>query len=309
MTEITNSEAASHHQKVNYGLDAPIFQRSALFGGLAAVILGTLLARWAQQHDSQIVFTCATAVQWTGLWFFLTGCVMFWGSKVGKLHLRDKIIASIPWRGDEQVLDVGCGHGMMLLAAAKQLKSGRAIGIDIWSQADQADNNPESTSGQCAPGACRRPRRNTKRRRSQSSLSRQLLRCRCLQLCDPQSQSTRRPRAGDPGNCPRPQAGRATGDRRHSPYRPIPAHASIPGMDQARRAGFQTFFSSLLRAYCGAPSHETSPANLSHNCLCAEQSSSVDDSWPGAGIFPGWTHPVHTNAVTSVFYQHERKSR
>ena len=50
------------------------------------------------QHRSQIVFSCATSVAWTGVSFFLTGCVMFWGSKVGKLHLRDKIIASIPWR-------------------------------------------------------------------------------------------------------------------------------------------------------------------------------------------------------------------
>jgi arsenite methyltransferase len=131
--------------KVNYGLDAPIFQRSAFFGGLAGVVLGMPIARWAQLHDSQIVFNCATPVAWTGLWFFLTGCVMFWGSKAGKLHLRDKIIASIRWRGDERVLDVGCGHGMMLLGAAKQLTSGCAIGIDIWSQADQADNNPEST--------------------------------------------------------------------------------------------------------------------------------------------------------------------
>jgi SAM-dependent methyltransferase len=140
----THSETASP-QKVNYGLDAPVFQRSALIGGLSAVFLGTLVARWAQQHGSQVVFNCATPVAWTGLWFFLTGCVMFWGSKVGKLHLRDKIVASIAWRGDEQILDVGCGHGLMLLAVAKQLKSGRAIGIDIWSQADQADNNPEST--------------------------------------------------------------------------------------------------------------------------------------------------------------------
>jgi arsenite methyltransferase len=132
-------------RKPNYGLDAPVFQRSALFGGLSALILGTLVERWAQQHNSQSILNCATPVVWTGLSFFITGCVMFWGSKVGKLHLRDKIIASIPWRGDERVLDVGCGHGLMLLAAAKQLKSGRAIGVDIWSQADQADNNPEST--------------------------------------------------------------------------------------------------------------------------------------------------------------------
>jgi SAM-dependent methyltransferase len=143
-----NAKATSEtvfQQKVNYGLDAPVFQRSALFGGLSAVVLGIVAARWAQQHSSQAVFNLATPIAWTGLWFFLTGCVMFWGSKVGKLHLRDKIISSIRWRGDERVLDVGCGHGLMLLAAAKRLKSGVAIGIDIWSQADQADNNPQST--------------------------------------------------------------------------------------------------------------------------------------------------------------------
>ncbi len=140
----TNSETI-FPQKVNYGLDAPIFQRSALFGGLAAAVVGTLVAQWAQQHGSKNASNFATQIAWIGLCFFLTGCVMFWGSKLGKLHLRDKMIASIPWRGDERVLDVGCGHGLMLLASAKQLRSGRAIGIDIWSQADQADNNPEST--------------------------------------------------------------------------------------------------------------------------------------------------------------------
>ena len=42
-------------------------------------------------------------------------------------------------------LDVGCGRGLLLIAAAKQLTSGRAIGIDVWHSVDQADNRPEAT--------------------------------------------------------------------------------------------------------------------------------------------------------------------
>jgi arsenite methyltransferase len=39
------------------------------------------------------------------------------------------------------VLDVGCGHGLLLVGAAKHLSTGRAIGIDLWSTRDQADNS------------------------------------------------------------------------------------------------------------------------------------------------------------------------
>jgi hypothetical protein len=38
---------------------------------------------------------------------------MLWGSKVGKLRLRDKVLNALRWRGDETVLDVGCGHGLL----------------------------------------------------------------------------------------------------------------------------------------------------------------------------------------------------
>src|SRR5262245_60299169 len=47
---------------------------------------------------------------------------------------------------DEQVLDVGCGHGLMLIGAAKRLTTGKAVGVDLWQKEDQAGNCPEATA-------------------------------------------------------------------------------------------------------------------------------------------------------------------
>jgi hypothetical protein len=42
---------------------------------------------------------------------------MIWSSKVGKLADRDKLLDHIAWTGRERVLDVGCGRGLLLVAA------------------------------------------------------------------------------------------------------------------------------------------------------------------------------------------------
>ena len=71
--------------------------------------------------------------------------LMFGSSRLGKLHARDRILARLKLRGDEAVLDVGCGHGLLLIAAAKLLPRGHAVGIDLWSQWQQSDNSREAT--------------------------------------------------------------------------------------------------------------------------------------------------------------------
>jgi len=68
---------------------------------------------------------------WTGLFLFLLGCVVLLRRKAGKLILRERILNSISWRGDEQVLDVGCGSGLLLVGAAKRLQAGHAVGLPI----------------------------------------------------------------------------------------------------------------------------------------------------------------------------------
>ena len=62
-----------------------------------------------------------------------------------QLKVRDRILDSLPWRGDEQVLDVGCGRGLLLIGAAKRLKTGKATGVDIWQSQDLSGNSAEAT--------------------------------------------------------------------------------------------------------------------------------------------------------------------
>ena len=70
---------------------------------------------------------------------------MLLSSYVGKFEQRDRILARLHLRGDETVLDIGCGHGLLLIGAAKLLPRGRAVGIDLWSQVDQANNSRDAT--------------------------------------------------------------------------------------------------------------------------------------------------------------------
>jgi ubiquinone/menaquinone biosynthesis C-methylase UbiE len=69
---------------------------------------------------------------------------MTWSSRVGKFRERDALLDRLRLRGDETVLDVGPGHGLLLIGAARRLPDGRAVGIDLWSQADQADNSRDA---------------------------------------------------------------------------------------------------------------------------------------------------------------------
>jgi arsenite methyltransferase len=136
---------ASPQSRPNYGIDAPEVVRRLFSLGILGICFGYATA-FAVTHGHLISIRFMIVPLWSfGVAFLIQAFAMLWGSKVGKLRLRDRLIASIPWRGDEQVLDVGCGHGLLLIAAAKQLRTGKAVGIDIWQTEDQSANSPEAT--------------------------------------------------------------------------------------------------------------------------------------------------------------------
>jgi SAM-dependent methyltransferase len=132
-------------ESVDYGIDAPKVVLRMFVLGITGVVLGGIswvALQWHWWHWAGFVMRPALSM---GGSFLATAGLMVWSSKIGKMRLRDKTLDFIPWRGDEAVLDVGCGHGLMLIGAAKRLTSGKATGIDVWSQEDQGSNSAQAT--------------------------------------------------------------------------------------------------------------------------------------------------------------------
>lgn len=146
---MTPATSPSVPARADYGLDAPPVVRNLL---LAAVIgLGLWAAAVAQLWSGAIQLRLGAnelrlLVAPAGLTIG-AGCLamalwMIWSSKVGKVRARERLLDTLRWTGQEQVLDVGCGRGLLLLGAAKRLRTGRAVGIDLWRAEDLAGNTP-----------------------------------------------------------------------------------------------------------------------------------------------------------------------
>lgn len=123
-------------QRPDYGLDAPPIVYGFTAGGVAGValiVLGEALSVAALVSAGISVAVCGLA----------TGAAMFYSSKVGKIRVRDRLLRRLALRGDEDVLDLGCGSGLMLVGVAAQLDTGTATGVDLWRRQDQAGSNPD----------------------------------------------------------------------------------------------------------------------------------------------------------------------
>ena len=137
--------AAAAAATVDYGIDAPLVARGRF--GRAGWALATEVAFWFMNRQDYpapaehvLAALAAVALVCAGVgWFKIHS------SKDGKLRLREQLLDQLALQGDEKVLDVGCGRGLLTIGAAKRLKTGKVTGIDVW--------NPQELSGNSADAA------------------------------------------------------------------------------------------------------------------------------------------------------------
>ena len=118
-------------RRASYGLDAP----GVLPFLLAIFVLELVLGVTSGERRPFIAAAFVATVLGIGLHTTLRGKFLAWRDVLDGLQLR----------GDERVLDLGCGRGAVLILAAQRLPRGRATGIDIWRRKDQSGNGAAAT--------------------------------------------------------------------------------------------------------------------------------------------------------------------
>jgi arsenite methyltransferase len=124
------NERVTPPRRGSYGIDAPY--APAFMALLAAFELTLAIISKNARLLPAVLFILAIL----GLYLHdtLRGKFIVWAELLDGLNLR----------GDERILDMGCGRGAMLLMAAQHLTTGRAVGVDLWRRADQSGNSSEA---------------------------------------------------------------------------------------------------------------------------------------------------------------------
>jgi arsenite methyltransferase len=122
----------------DYGYDAPYALAAfAALGAIAAI--GSIAAWWTDRSRPTAILAFYAA-------FFLANAGSFlYTTRRGKFQVWEEVLDRLQLRGDERVLDMGCGRGAVLTAVARRLTSGRVTGVDLWSTHDQSGNARDVT--------------------------------------------------------------------------------------------------------------------------------------------------------------------
>ncbi|MGL6105880.1 class I SAM-dependent methyltransferase [Romboutsia sp.] len=130
--------------KLNYGIDAPEIIRNRIIVGVVFIVLAIGISKFYQ--DSIFIFRLLLTgiISLLAFTLIFSSIMMLLSSKFGKLKEVNMVLDMLNIKGDEYVLDAGCGKGLYLIGIAKRLIKGKVVGIDKWTK-DLSNNCKENT--------------------------------------------------------------------------------------------------------------------------------------------------------------------
>jgi cyclopropane fatty-acyl-phospholipid synthase-like methyltransferase len=136
-TNHSGSPAVPPLRNPRYGVDAPPIPAVLGAAGCACWLAA---ARW---RPGRIAMAAAGALLLANAGVYLHTTLR------GKLRIWERELDRAGLHGDEQLLDLGCGRGAVLIEAARRLPAGHAVGADLWSR-DQSGNSAKATLANAA---------------------------------------------------------------------------------------------------------------------------------------------------------------
>lgn len=128
----------------DYGFDGPRGIALLLLASAGSAAVAIWLRGWQGTYPWGIL-VIQIALVILAIDFLLLAGSLVWYSKVQKQREAERLLDLAPWHGEEQVLDVGCGRGLLLITAARRLTSGRAVGVDVWHGLQLSGNRAQAT--------------------------------------------------------------------------------------------------------------------------------------------------------------------
>lgn len=116
---------------LRYGIDAVYVPVLLAVGGLVLLVLGGV--------ESSVWLLVI------GIFLLAQAAIYSYATLIGKHRIWRRLLDRLELRGGEQVLDLGCGRGAVLIAVAQRLDSGTVTGIDLWRSRDQSGNDEQRT--------------------------------------------------------------------------------------------------------------------------------------------------------------------
>ncbi|HTZ41670.1 MAG TPA: class I SAM-dependent methyltransferase [Candidatus Omnitrophota bacterium] len=122
-------------EKINFGIDAPTaVKKLFIMSVIALVLFFASLFLFPKILIESLLFIVFII-------FLIASILLILSSKIFKIKNRNKLIFLLNLKGNEKILDIGCGNGLYTIGLANKITTGKVYGIDIWDKKDLSNNS------------------------------------------------------------------------------------------------------------------------------------------------------------------------